>query len=503
MFLFWRLVVDAGHHGPPTLAKNTTGLTDLKYVREDGSISYVRAVNDWRSEGITPDDNAFIELMQAVGPQNLPPSDWALAWASAAGPDVEPPTGPFLQVIQPTTNEEFEHYDQSMSRPWRSDEFPQIAKYLQTNKACLDLTVTASKKNCFYSPMLVPDEAGTSMIEALLPVLQWTRELARALNMRSLNHLAHGRTQACLDDLLATRRLGYLISQKGLLIEHLVGAAIVQMAIESEVQALESGQLSKDEIEGYLAQLEALPEFNKLPDCIDLAERFYSLDALQSIRNGDDDQIDNLTNWRTVENGPASGLSTSFDLDEAMTILNKFFDEQVDITRAPTFSEQIRLSNALEEKLSSLSASANLLTARITATIGGNRTRGRVMGNSLAMLMLPAVTQVCRADTRRIAIERMAYLAFRLEKFRLENGAYPDSLDDLQLGARDALTDPYSDKPIFYQRRDHGYQLHVVGPNLQDDQGVGLKESDGVDTFGDDWKIEIDRSKTADDKTGE
>ena len=180
VFLFWRLVVDAGHHGPPTLAKNTTGLTDLKYVREDGSISYVRAVNDWRSEGITPDDNAFIELMQAVGPQNLPPSDWALAWASAAGPDVEPPTGPFLQVIQPTTNEEFEHYDQSMSRPWRSDEFPQIAKYLQTNKACLDLTVTASKKNCFYSPMLVPDEAGTSMIEALLPVLQWTRSQPRA-----------------------------------------------------------------------------------------------------------------------------------------------------------------------------------------------------------------------------------------------------------------------------------------------------------------------------------
>ena len=83
-YLFWRWVVDGGNTGPPTLGVQTTFVVDPQYVREDGSISYVRAINDWRSEGINPANNAYLDLMRSLGAQSYPPSDWLLAWSAAA-----------------------------------------------------------------------------------------------------------------------------------------------------------------------------------------------------------------------------------------------------------------------------------------------------------------------------------------------------------------------------------------------------------------------------------
>ncbi|MCH2179999.1 MAG: hypothetical protein MK106_14475 [Mariniblastus sp.] len=492
IYLCWRWVIDVGNAGPATLAPQNTFLVDPLYVRDDGSISYIRAINDWRSKGVTPDRNAFVDLSRALGPQYDLPSDWALAWAAAAGPDVAPPTGPFLGVVSLTTDEEFDQYDESLSRPWRDDEFPKLVKYLQTNKACLDLAVAASKKDQFYSPLIIPDEAGTSLIEALLPVVQGTRELVRSLKIRAMNHLAHGRNQDCLDDLIATRRLGHLVSQKGLLVEHLVGLAIVQMAIQSEIQAIDSGYLTKSEVEWYLAQLESLPEFNNLTDCVDRGERFCSLDMLQSIRYGDD-QLEQITGWTGIQ-GPENLMSSSFDIDIAMAILNDFLNQQVEVTQAATFAEQMQRAGAFEESLSQLQASHNPFTIFIQTLFGGNQTRGRLMGNVMATLMLPAVSQLCQAETRRIGQERTAFLAFHLEHYRIENGDYPPSLDDLQLGNHPSLLDPYSGKPISYQQKKDGYQIHVVGANMQDDQGIGIINGERYDNGnlpGDDWGFEI------------
>ena len=505
VFLFWRWVIDGGNSGPPTLGKETTAVSDAQYVRQDGSISYVRAVNDWRSEGVTAETNACVDLMRAVGPGAFAPADWPLAWAAVAGPEAKPPSGPFLGPAPLTTQKQFDQYDQSMERAWRDDEFPQLFKYMQANQVPLDHAVAGSQKEHFCFPLIIADRSDVSLIEVLLPIAQASRDLVRGLKMRAMNHLANGRNQQCLDDLIAARRIGQLVSQKGLLIDHLVGTAIVHMTILCEVEAIESGQLTPAEVTGYLSQLESLPEFNDLAECVDRMERLCSLDALQSIRYGDENQVNQvnqLAGW-TGSNGPEAAMSTSFDLDEAMEIMNRFYDEQVQITRTPTFAEQVHLADAAEERLAGLAASSNSIAAGIQSWVGGNRSRGKIMGNVLATLMLPSVSQVCRADARRLAMDRMAYLAFRLEQYRHQNGDYPASLDELQIGSSVSLTDPYSDRPILYQRREHGYQLHVVGVNMQDDQGVGLEESDGVNTFGDDWKIEIDRSETADNKTGE
>ena len=80
--IFWRFVQDAGSAGnlsAPTLAVETTVLTDSKYVRVDGSISYVRAFNDQGLANIDMQENACVDFMRAMGPRDSP-AEWALVW---------------------------------------------------------------------------------------------------------------------------------------------------------------------------------------------------------------------------------------------------------------------------------------------------------------------------------------------------------------------------------------------------------------------------------------
>ena len=135
------------------------------------------------------------------------------------------------------------------------------------------------------------------------------------------------------------------------------------MAIVAEMEVIDSGKLTSAEVTNYLGQLESLPKFNNLTDCVDRVERLCSLDAIQSIRYGDSDQLDAVAMWTGASE--ATAMSTSFDLDEAMKIMNRFYDEQVQITRAPTFAEQVRLAAEAEEKLTGLTASSNSVAVGI------------------------------------------------------------------------------------------------------------------------------------------
>ena len=96
--LFRRFVQDAGSAGnlsAPTLAVETTVLTDPKYVREDGSISYVRAFNDHGLANIDIQENACVDVMRAMGPRDSP-AEWALAWQALVHGRVPLPNGPFF-----------------------------------------------------------------------------------------------------------------------------------------------------------------------------------------------------------------------------------------------------------------------------------------------------------------------------------------------------------------------------------------------------------------------
>ena len=71
------------------------------------------------------------------------------------------------------------------------------------------------------------------------------------------------------------------------------------------------------------------------------------------------------------------------------------------------------------------------------------------------------------------AHDRMLALANGIERYRLEQGALPERVEDLSPTVLDAIpADPYDGAPVRYQRRDGGYLTYCVGINLADDGGA-------------------------------
>jgi len=66
-------------------------------------------------------------------------------------------------------------------------------------------------------------------------------------------------------------------------------------------------------------------------------------------------------------------------------------------------------------------------------------------------------------------------IGLALKRFKMANGAYPDTLADLTPSFLDKLPkDPCSGNNLLYRKEGHGFLLYSVGSDLQDNQGAQL-----------------------------
>ena len=93
----------------------------------------------------------------------------------------------------------------------------------------------------------------------------------------------------------------------------------------------------------------------------------------------------------------------------------------------------------------------------------------------------PAVDRVSEIGYRGKASYETIVTILALKRWRLEKNAYPATLDELvAAGYLKALPrDPYSDKPLVYERTDDDFVLYSVGPNFSDDGGKPGTDSRG------------------------
>lgn len=74
---------------------------------------------------------------------------------------------------------------------------------------------------------------------------------------------------------------------------------------------------------------------------------------------------------------------------------------------------------------------------------------------------------------RTLALVRCAAAALAAERFRLDNGRWPESLSDLVPTYLATISpDPYDGQPLRFRRVSDGIIIYTVGPNLRDDGGL-------------------------------
>ncbi len=214
----------------------------------DGFVDYFAVINERLSEGVTPENNAAVLLVQAIGPGalegtadevyyrlglSLPPFDAPrLIDSNGFGREGAP-----LGEMGPVDT----HLTETMSRAWTRDEFPESAAWIDANSAALELIVQATQRERFYVPV-VPSPAAPGLVAALHPVQQRSRAIARVLASRAMLRLGEGDLDGADADLIACHRLASLVGESPFLTSDLVASTIDAVAAQGDA-ALLSDQL--------------------------------------------------------------------------------------------------------------------------------------------------------------------------------------------------------------------------------------------------------------------
>jgi hypothetical protein len=489
-----------------TPGKDTTFVTGPRGA--DGRIDYVAALNERMRRGITPASNANVLLMQVFGPRpegaDMPPAFYK--WLG-----VEPPpekgdylVGLFqyaranLGAAQADLDALYEQLDRASQAPWKAKDYPAIAGWLKTNEKPLAVALEATRRPHYYLP-LVPRETdrGPALIAALLPSVQRCRELASALPARAMLHAGEGRHDPAWQDLLACHRLARLVARGGTLIESLVGYAIDAIASGADLNYLGRARLSTRHIKDCLSDLRRLPPMPAVAERLDLCERFMFLDIIMTLDRVGPQALEALLGSPLLPTSADARIRRTLediDWDAVLRTGNRWYDRLGATLRVPDRRAREKRLDRLDQDLikirKSLTADGGpgkaFLAARSAAA------RGRLLGESLMALLLPAVRKVDAAADRIAQVQRNLQLAFALEAYQREHGRYPEKLEALAPAYLPRIEgDLFSGKALIYRQAQSAYLLYSVGINGQDDQGRSYDD----DPPGDDLRVRMPLSK--------
>jgi hypothetical protein len=474
-------------------------------VGPEGYPDYVATLDAQTREGITPDNNAVVLLVRALGPPDLavklqpkffkrlgiaPPTqaNYLVSWANYCktiptdGQNVRQTAADWFQSL-------LEIQDQAAERPWRRGEFPHLAKWLDANAGPLDLIAEASRRPKYYAP-LVSDQNPPSVFSSLLPLTQASREAALALVVRAMLRLNEKQYQAAWDDLMACRRLGRLVGQGPLLVEALVGYAIEGLAVSGQMKFLAEAELTAEEWATLQRDVASLPPRAPLADKIDRGERFGGLDLILAVARQGPKALTGVTPGN-LDNPLTGILLRGIDWNVPLATLNEWMDRFVAAFKIESPKERALAMETVQDDLHAMVGRSKEPWS-IARAVASRRRASEKIGDIFVALMMPAISAVFQAEARIKTNDDLLVIGLALARYKAEQGKYPEKLEQLVPSILKALpADAFASTPFVYKKRGNGYLLYSLGANQTDEGGKGY------DQDGDDLVIEIPRPDPA------
>ena len=470
------------------ISRETTYVTGP--VMPDGTINYVAALDAMVSEGVTPDNNAAVLILRAMGPGILPrqtrgkilrrmglkhlrsqgdyyvtPGDWLIGRADPADPDA------------PTEDELEQQLADAASDPWSPEDYPALAEWLDANAGPLDLLVAASKRSRYYVPVISNSDP-PQVITILRLDLGDFRQAARALLARAQRKLRQGQAASAWSDVLAVHRLGRLLRQDLMLVQYLVGISLEAMAAGPGTAMATGGKLTAEQAKAMIADLQALPQGRELADTLDVGERFMVLDCVMMLSRGG-------SVGAVQGSGGQGGNSANLDWNLMLRTFNGWYDRMAEAARKPTPAERAQAYSQMQQDLMPLDrrTGAGLAFKMILMKIRGRAGRKaltRAVTDLLVSILVPSLGRAPELAHQARMQTELEMLALALAAFRAETGAWPESLDKLAPKYLPEIpVDRFSDGPLVYKPQGKGYLLYSIGRDRQDSGGVPWADDDG------------------------
>jgi len=492
--------------------------------RPDGTIDYIAALNNKYSEGVTKDNNAYRDLfvlfdyerddLWEVDEQVVAGKREALGLTREdlrAGPHLVPLEA-FLEERGYDRQQIDAYWERHETDPLKAVQEPDIRDWLADNEPALQAAMAAVQKPRYWSPMIAGDEAG-SLVNVMLPSLSHHRQLARMMGEWAYLHIARGRHAKAVNIIAAMRRLALLQSEEPVVISNLVAISLDALILK-RVKAIVAHRAMPDEpLAKLLRVLRERPARKPMADTVFEGEACMALDSYMQIGTG-----------RMGDNGPlgegAHGeLKTilggrALDLGRGLRDISVYYQQLGRAMKTEDYADRVRLvemhQQRFEQQIIDINNKRFIEVGDVKipnpAAMLGIEARTDAFTALIMSILMPAFESASRTETRTLASEQCTYAVLAVERYRLNHGQLPESLNDLVPDYLDKLpTDPFSGEPVLYKRGDNGFTVYTVGDNLKDDGGVEFldepQEPDDEAVFGGrtrergDWVVEIEWPK--------
>ncbi len=486
--LLWLL----GWPGTPKirLSAATTYLTAP--VRADGTINYAKAIDDVCRQRVAPADNAWIDLLKAMGIEILPDSirHEHLQRLGLAPADLPPGRFPSLhKYAQPQDAVEGTKLNGALllarTQLWSPPRLPDIAGWLTAIEPTLDSVVAASRKSGWYVPVVVvADDA--PLLSLQLPQADPLRQLGDAFCARAVLRTETGRSDLAIADLLAAHRLARLLAQGTHAWELQQGLEIERHACEAGRVLATSEKLNARQLKDYLNSLDQLAAFPSPTSMVDQGDRFVYLDLISVLAKHGRPRFESLA---ALSSRAPKVPGALVDWNVALTEGNRWYDRMVAAFGQRSPQARRTAVTAVGADLEALEERAYHGGRSLSGWAEPRRELGERVAEQCVYLTTPALAQIAW-DIDRTTVEReLTRLALALALHRADQGAVPAALAALVPAYLPAIPqDPFSGASFVYLPAGNGkgYLLYSVGSNERDDGARGQADQPP----GDDLKVE-------------
>lgn len=478
---------------PYTISHETTWITEP--LRPDGAVDYVAALNARLGEGVTPENNAAVLLMEVIGAEEIEPGIREEFYRQLGVPLPENAKGDFesyrdfvdryLESVESPDEELRErlldHYYEAWERPWTPTEFPILAQWLDANQQSIERIVAATEWPRLYFPYVIANEeewfypSRSSMTSEL-------RELEKMICIHAMHAIGQGQLESAHRDVMACNRLATWGCDSST-VYYQMGIANVRYERRIALALAASPFSTPEQLRNLRRDLASRPLPVGAAMAYDLSERFTVLDwarrfktVTEAVKVGKAFDMPQTQIWKRFG-------EMGLDVGLVLTIVNSRFSQMVEALKQPDYLSR---KAALEQFVEELQAfrKKSLDSNEVANLILGRRPAQEVVSTEFAhefawylLYGSPNVT-----ETENLMLRQITLLGLALAEYQRDHGNYPGTLDALVPKYLDAIPlDAFTLKPLIYKPRDDGYLLYSLGPDGEDDSGAEFSPDGELD----------------------
>ncbi|MDR1960445.1 MAG: type II secretion system protein GspG [Planctomycetaceae bacterium] len=323
-----------------------------------------------------------------------------------------------------------------------------------------------------------------SMLGILLPEVQANREFARDLSVRISERIGRGDIDGAWHDVMSMKHIACHYKNEPIFVTNIVGIRIDEMACRSAKLILTHAHPTEEQLAGFVRDLENLPRvipfslaltFGRF-STYELLLRFHRMEKIFTQEEWDrifwkEIPLSRSLAFLPIDRNIAGKRLTELDQElYGGTGMEISEESGQHVFGNPVLRRQyaeriVKKGNEIRHRLNSRSQWYRLPLIR---------TRSQWLAEGVFLFMIPATESVFRAFDRSDSLNEMLRIALALERYKLANEKYPESLDVLVPVFLEMVPlDPCTGRTtLVYKPVPHGdspYTLYSLGPNGKDD----------------------------------